>query len=982
MHGVSGPAGSSGIVRDGAADRLVYGLIAYLLPILLLGLSIWALASWTSQDARPPDNTLVFRSVADQAGRWTPQQAAEELAGAPAQLQRSTHRAAHPFWIRVDRHAMPADTGWLEFPSRHTTRMSCWSNGQSLGEIDRDRASGSWRPVRAGFALALTPAGLQDGLLCRAEFLGPAHISVAARSQDELHALVERYNREAGWLDGGLIVLGLFLFITGLINRNGTYVLFASWMLLNLRMAALSAGTDFQWLGQHVPGAWLGQMRLLTVTLYFISTYALFRNFFRDELRHLGSLWTLRLVAWSCPPLLLLSLLLPFGQFLPVIWLATAGGVLLVTAYLLRILWLTRSQVALWYAGSLAITLFASLSEVVAAWLGVRGLTEVVNSVTAALFSGLLASLAVAAQMKQERDDRRQAQRRLQSTYEAVPVGLFSADQQGRFIQANPALRRMLGQSEGDLLPPWSTHFPSGSWQSLMERLRDEPSAELEFVGPAGHRFAVRATLAGRQVEGLIQDVTEQSRLNEDLRFMALNDPLTRVLNRRGVEQALAGLQRELPAGRRLPMAYLDLDRFKLLNDLYGHAAGDEVLQQVCERIGELLSGDMRLGRVGGDEFVILLPGMSLELACLIARGVLTAIGNRPYQIGDRAFQVRGSMGLVEVGADTAFKDAMASADRACREAKSHQTDGLVVFEHDAQDLEELAAEMQLIERLAAGGDVEGLFLMMQPIMSLRKPTGALNFEVLLRMRGDDDKLVPTPRLITAGEHSGRMSMIDRWVLRQTLNWLQAHHRELTQTQFVCMNLSGASLNDERFIEDVYDLLESHREVAPLLCLEITESVALHDLSNTQRFIQQLRLYGTKVALDDFGAGYTSFSYLKDLPGDLLKIDGSFIVNMNEHPANVAIVEAIVSLSRNLGMKTVAEWAEDAATVETLAEIGVDYVQGYAVARPQMPEDLLHKHSSADFVRDAETLALVERLQFQGTLPDLFVGGSPRAAAA
>ncbi len=170
--------------------------------------------------------------------------------------------------------------------------------------------------------------------------------------------------------------------------------------------------------------------------------------------------------------------------------------------------------------------------------------------------------------------------------------------------------------------------------------------------------------------------------------------------------------------------------------------------------------------------------------------------------------------------------------------------------------------------------------------------------------------------------------------------------------------------------------------MAPLLCLEITESVALHDLSNTQRFIQQLRLYGTKVALDDFGAGYTSFSYLKDLPGDLLKIDGSFIVNMNEHPANVAIVEAIVSLSRNLGMKTVAEWAEDAATVETLAEIGVDYVQGYAVARPQMPEDLLHKHSSADFVRDAETLALVERLQFQGTLPDLFVGGSPRAAAA
>ena len=190
----------------------------------------------------------------------------------------------------------------------------------------------------------------------------------------------------------------------------------------------------------------------------------------------------------------------------------------------------------------------------------------------------------------------------------------------------------------------------------------------------------------------------------------------------------------------------------------------------------------------------------------------------------------------------------------------------------------------------------------------------------------------PAGPLIAAAEKSGRAGVIDRWVLSTTLAWIEDQPRPACRnTRFVCMNLSGASLNDERFVQDTLDILARHVHVASRLCMEITESVALHDLDNTRRFIDQVRAFGVKVALDDFGAGYTSFSYLKELPADVLKIDGNFIVNINAHPANVAIVEAIVSLAVNLGMKTIAEWAEDAATVRTLAEIGVDYVQGYAV---------------------------------------------------
>jgi EAL domain-containing protein (putative c-di-GMP-specific phosphodiesterase class I) len=206
------------------------------------------------------------------------------------------------------------------------------------------------------------------------------------------------------------------------------------------------------------------------------------------------------------------------------------------------------------------------------------------------------------------------------------------------------------------------------------------------------------------------------------------------------------------------------------------------------------------------------------------------------------------------------------------------------------------------------------------------------------------------------------MAVIDRWVLTSTLAWLDQHQERLKHTRFVCMNLSGASLNDEKFLQDVYELLEKNRHIVGQLCLEITESVALHDLDNTRTFVNKVRRIGARVALDDFGAGYTSFSYLKEITADLLKIDGSFIVNMNQHPANIAIVEAIVNLAKNLGMKVIAEWAEDNATVQTLIDIGVDYVQGFVVSRSQHPDKMLLATSSAGFIKDEELALMMSQL--------------------
>lgn len=247
----------------------------------------------------------------------------------------------------------------------------------------------------------------------------------------------------------------------------------------------------------------------------------------------------------------------------------------------------------------------------------------------------------------------------------------------------------------------------------------------------------------------------------------------------------------------------------------------------------------------------------------------------------------------------------------------------------------------------------------MQPIMSLGDPYGSLNFEVLLRMRDTDGSIVPAWKIIPAAERNGRIAAIDKWVLTATLEWLEANAQHLKHSSYVSVNLSGGSLNDEKFIEEAFAILARHRTSVQRLCIEITESVALHDLANTQQFIDGLRKFGAKLALDDFGAGYTSFSYLRRLPADAIKIDGAYVKDLLAHPANQSIVQAIVDLTRNLGMKCIAEWAEDIPTLDALAEMGVDYVQGYVISEPLAPERILLGASAADFILDPRTVRFV-----------------------
>ena len=946
-------------------DALLSALSTYALPLLIGIASLLALVAWNNQYPVAEPQPLSLQVL--QSAQWVddPSQAMAQLKWRPLQPDHNQGLSEQPYWFSF---SLPKSTEpvaqSIEFPSRHATELTCWDAAtlRVLGSGNRTSTSGSVFPLKAGFVLEAGTAFQGAQLVCRASSVGPARLTVVAWPTADLQMSAQEFHRKSGLLDGGILVLAIFVLITAWINRSALYLLFAAWLVVNLRMGALSVGWDTQWLGHTIPHEWLLRVRLITTALFYTLAVTLFKTLFREELPKVGSPVLFQLAQWTCLPMLLLSTFAGYPTYLPLLWGSTAVIGALLVWFQVRILMNTQSRVAMWYSASIGVTVIATFSEVISAALGVKGVVGTVNSVTAALSSSLLAAIAIAEHMRQEHDERLEMQAKLAHTFDAMPIGLFTLDLRGRFISANPALQGLLGE---DVLAnggaTWSQYFEEGCWTQLHQMVHNE-AHEIELEGRKQdgegtvRRFLVKATLARDKIEGSLQDVTEKARATGELHFLATHDSLTKVLNRRGSEQAVEQAVARIGGGSTVALAYLDLDRFKLINDLFGHSAGDEVLQQICKRVSDMLSRDLQFGRVGGDEFVIVFPDTPIALATVMCRGIVDCIGTLPYRVGERAFYVRGSIGLIEVGAGISFKDAISTADRACRAAKSASSGGLVVYQRDAPAFEQHEAELKLIAQLSSGSATHGLHLQMQPIMSLKAPHDSLNFEVLLRMRDADGHAVPTDRLIAAGEASGNMAVIDRWVLKSTLEWLNSHHAQMKHTKFVCMNLSGASLNDEKFLAFVYELLEQNPHVVRQLCLEITESVALHDLDNTRRFVNKVRAYGAKVALDDFGAGYTSFSYLKEFKADLLKIDGSFIVNMNQHPANIAIVEAICNLANNLGMMVIAEWAEDQATVETLAEIGVDYVQGFVVARPQHPDKLLTAVSSASFIQD-EALA-------------------------
>jgi len=967
------------VTASGTLDRLVFYFSVGLLPLLIIVMTVIGFLTLNHPYLQQGPAPLQLHVLSDPEQQLTPAQAFRLLAETPLQEHFDTHLLETPFWFSFVVPAPVVDgRSEIELSSRHAQDATCWEGAGErwLGSSKRDqqpgKEQGRMRIEKTGFILSLDAGTQPLNILCKGSFSGPARIAAQRWTVYDFVVSENKFYRSIGLLEGGLLMLTMFVLVAAMINREWMYVLFAVWLLGNLRLGANSMGWDAHWLMLTIPNEWLGMVRKLTFATYYIVTFTLFHILFTAELKRINFPRVERLGQYLGIPLFVAAVVLPYSRFLPVLWSCAVVGIAVLIFLLVRILVVTRTRAAFWYCASMVVVLFARVDEVIGAAFGIRTLDQVPNNAIAALLSSLMAAFAFAEQMRTGKRELAMVQAELRTTYEVTPIGLFTLAADGSFVRSNLALEKILGRDSIDQREKkWDDYFEPGAREKLLQIVSGNGGNEAELrgiTGPDGHAnfYLVTATFANGRIEGSLQDITDRSQAVERLRFFAEHDPLTGVLNRRGIEIMLEQAIGRQAGDRPLALAYLDLDRFKLINDLFGHQSGDEVLKQLCFRVQQLLDGDCHIGRIGGDEFIILFQGVEIGAATAICSKIIQKISYQSYNIGARAFQVKGSIGLIEVDAGMRVQDAISAADRACREAKRAHNEHIVVYQKNAPVFRERLEELSLIERLGGEFLPAGLFVEMQPIMSLREPEASLNFEVLLRLRDADNKIVPATKVIAAAEENGNIAVIDRWVMSTVLEWLAQHQAQLPLTKFVCVNLSGASLNDEKFIQDIFVILGRHPQVVPMLCIEITESVALHDLEHTSRIIQRLQALGAKIALDDFGAGYTSFTYLKSLSADALKIDGAFIQSMNQHPANEAIVEAIVELARNLGMKSIAEWVEDCAMIEALAKLGVDYVQGYIVAKPQSPQAILEASSAASFITDPALARFVASRRVDG----------------
>jgi diguanylate cyclase (GGDEF)-like protein len=931
------------VAPQAALTRLMRVLACGVIPAGIAVISLVALVAWHDQYTFSGNLPLDLRVAVQDAGTATPIAALAALRTQPPVSAFSTHLAETPFWFSIDTVHRAGGPEVIEFPSRHMVDIACWDTAGMtlLGAASRNRGDGAdvqaLVPAKSGFALRQNYLPTQ--LLCRASFIGPARLSAVQWPAEQFDLSIARYHRKSGLLDGGMIVLALCVLIGAAVYRQVLYVVFAGWLILNLRVGAMSAGWDVQWLGQLVPSSWLVPSRGVTVALFGIVTITLYQMLLGDYLGSLRHRLALRYVQWMCLPTLAATLILPNHVLVPILWAVLLTGVAALAADLVRIIFSARNSVALYFAAALVLSVTAGVAEIIAAAFDLRALSGALDSVTMALASSLLATMAVVEQMHIEQGRRTGCQQALWRTWNGAPAALLTLDGDGCFVAGNPALAAML-EVEVVAGARWQQFFTGDAWHRLHQLLSTAPHAELEIVQPASaRRFMLRAALFHGRIEGVLEDVTERSREIDQLRRQVHRDPLTGTLNRRGMDDAFEAAAGALAAGRPMALAFVDFDRFKLVNDVFGRAAGDEALRQACERITGVLAAGQQLCRIDGATVLVVMPDTTMQVAELIGRGIVERVGSTPYLVGDKAFRVRASLGLVEVVQGMPMQDAIDRADRACREAKSVGGDCVVAHGGDAVALAAHAAEVKLLTRLASPNATEGMFLEMLPVMALAAPHGAQSFDAVVSMRDAGGNSVDARQIVAAAEKSGRTGVIDRWVLATTLDWIARHAGELPAPQYVCMKLSGAALNDEYFVQHLLASLRNSASLAPRLCLAIPERVALRDIDNTRRFIERVRVFGVKIALDEFGAGSSPAAYLKALPADVIKIDGALISNIMQ-PANAAIVESIVRMAGNLGMQTIAAGAHDGAMERALARAGVDYVRG-TTAAPGKPQPQL-----------------------------------------
>ncbi|HEY8521829.1 MAG TPA: EAL domain-containing protein [Gammaproteobacteria bacterium] len=435
----------------------------------------------------------------------------------------------------------------------------------------------------------------------------------------------------------------------------------------------------------------------------------------------------------------------------------------------------------------------------------------------------------------------------------------------------------------------------------------------------------------------IFHDVTEMRGLTREMSYQASHDALTGLVNRAEFERRLeAALKSARGEGMSHVVAYLDLDRFKIVNDTCGHIAGDNLLREIAALVRQKVRDSDTVARVGGDEFAMLLAGCPLDKARQIADDVCRSVADYEFRWHGQVFDIGVSIGLVEVGPESGSAEAvMGAADSACYVAKQQGRGRTHVYSSRDEVLARQRGEIQWLQRLQRALKENQFELYVQPIIAVggRAERGPAA-EVLLRMRDEAGKAIAPSHFLSSAERYHLMSHIDRWVVRSTLTAMAGGAPHLPNGRTCSINLSAQTLGDEDFLEFIVDEFDRTGVDPDKVCFEVSESAVVSQPDHAQRFISVLHGIGCHFALDDFGSGIGSFSNLRHLALDHLKIDGMYTRDIDRDAVNREMVAAMIKLARTLGFQVVAEQVEDQAAFESLRNLGVDFVQGYVIERP------------------------------------------------
>jgi len=465
----------------------------------------------------------------------------------------------------------------------------------------------------------------------------------------------------------------------------------------------------------------------------------------------------------------------------------------------------------------------------------------------------------------------------------------------------------------------------------------------VEAMKAGAHDYIMKDNLT-RLIPAIERELREadirraRRRAEETVQHLAYHDALTGLVNRAEFEYRLKKVFMRCRDEKAIAaMLYMDLDQFKIVNDTCGHLAGDQLLCQIASLLKSKLRKVDTLARIGGDEFGILLENCTTESALSVASSLTEVVDDFRFVWRDHTFRIGMSIGMVPIDVNSASPTSVLSAaDAACYAAKESGRNRVHVYtEHDSE-LAKRQGEMQWVEKISLAVEENRFALYRQPIKSLTDAGEAMHYELLLRMYAPDGQIILPGAFISSAERYNMMGVIDNWVLHTALSWLSSHAKEIKDSgTFYTINLSGSTLGDEQTLSYILSMIEEKGSPADRICFEITETAAIANFSNALNFINTLKHKGCRFALDDFGSGLSSFAYLKNLPVDYLKIDGSFVRDITFDKTDKAIVKSIIEIGHTLGLKTIAEFVENNDILILLEEMGVDYVQGYALGKPE-----------------------------------------------